>query len=173
MTETEQTIFMSRPESLARILALDEDAGDLWAPEELRAMWQHQMRTPVDIDLGGFNAPGAGPLQSSAAMQSFKGKTFSELFADRQPPIEVLKLTKEFAKDTLKQAEEKQLKEIASALYYAAYAAGLLRYQKLIGSMKAEELKPGFSWAVKLSWLDDQTRELIGKARDLLGAGAK
>ena len=168
MTETEQTIFMSRPEGLARVLALDEDAGDLWAPDELRAMWQHQMRTAVDIDLSGFNAPGAGPLQNSAAMQNSKGKTFSELFADRQPAIELLKLTKEFAKQTLKDSGESQLKEIASALYYASYAAGIVRCGTRIGSMVDDELRPGFTWGLNRSWLDEATKRLFAEAKGCL-----
>ena len=165
MTDTEQTIFMSRPESLARILALDEEAGDLWAPEELRAIWQHQMSAPVDIDLGGLNTSGAGALQNSPAMQSFKGKSFSELFAALEPPLELLKLTKEFAKQTLKDSEETQLKEVASALYYASYAAGLVRLNMRIGSLENDELLPGFTWGLNRSWLDEGTKQLFAEAK--------
>ena len=168
---SENTLFVTRPEGLARIL--DDDSTDLWSPDEMKAMWRHQLSAPMDVDLAGVTSVRATTLRQSPHLAGFKGRTFTDLFSMPEAPVELLELTKEFAKDTLKQAEEKQLKEIASALYYAAYAAGLLRHQKLIGSMKQDELKPGFSWAIKLSWLDEETRQLIGKARDLIGAGAK
>src|SRR5437016_3160097 len=160
MNEAEQTIFMSRPENLARILALDEEAGDLWAPEELREIWEHQMRAPIEVDLEGLNAPGAGALQKSPAMQTYKGRTFRQLFTAQEPPLELLKLTKEFAKQTLKNSGETQLKEVASALYYASYAAGLVRLGKRIGSLEDRELRPGFAWGLNRSWLDEGTKKL-------------
>jgi hypothetical protein len=168
---SDQTLFMTRPEGLARIL--DDEATDLWTPDEMKAMWQHQLAAPVDVDLAEVTSVRATILRSSAGLGSFGGKTFGQLFADTAAPIELLELTKEFAKETLKVSEEKQLKEIASALYYASYAAGLLRYGKLIGSMKAEELKPGFKWAQKRSWLDDSTKALIADAEPLLAIDNK
>src|SRR5436309_2342668 len=168
MDDTEQTIFMTRPENLARILALDEEAGDLWAPDELRAIWQHQMNTATEVDLAGLNAPGAGPLQKSEAMQVFKEKTFRELFTTAEPPLELLKLTKEFAKQILKNSEETQLKEVASALYYASYAAGLVRLGKRIGSLEDRELRPGFAWGLNRSWLDEGTKKLFAEASAVL-----
>ena len=161
--DSEHTLFVTKPEGLARIM--DDDATDLWSPAEMKAMWCHQLTTLIDIDLGSVTSVRATALRSTPHLASFQGKSFAELFADPAAPIELLELTKEFAKETLKQTEEKQLKEIASALYYAAYAAGLLRFGKLIGSMSEAELGPGFNWAIKLHWLDNETRRLIDDAR--------
>ena len=41
-SDSTQTIFLSGPAGLARILAQDQPEAALWGPEEMRAMWQHQ-----------------------------------------------------------------------------------------------------------------------------------
>ena len=71
-------------------------------------------------------------------------------------------------KQTLKNSEESQLKDIASALYYASYAAGLVRRQTRIGSMGDNELRPGFNWALNRAWLDEQTKKLVAEAKALV-----
>lgn len=169
--DSEQTIFMTKPEGLARIL--DVDATDLWSPEEMQAMWHHQLSAPIDIDLAAVTSVRATILRNSPQFASFQGKTFGDLFAHLEPPIELLELAKEFAKQTLKDSEETQLKEVASALYYASYAAGVVHYQKIIGSMKEDELRPGFNWALKQNWLDDQTKKVILAARQFLADNTK
>ena len=63
----------------------------------------------------------------SAALKSFAGKTFKDLLSHAEPPVALLELAKEFAKQTLKDSDDKQLKEIASALYYAT--AGVSRWR--------------------------------------------
>ena len=49
--ESDQTIFMTRSAGLARIFSLDDADRDLWGPEEMEAMWQHQLSAPIDVDL--------------------------------------------------------------------------------------------------------------------------
>jgi hypothetical protein len=165
-----QTIFMTRPEGLARILSLDDAPGDLWTAAELQSMWQHQLSAPIDYDLDSVVSVAATQLRNAPSMAGFRGKTFAELLHHAAPPIELLKLTKEFAKQTLKSAEEAHLKDLASALYYSSYAAGVVRHAQVIGSMTVEELRPGFDWALKQPWLDEATRKLVSEAR---GANTK
>jgi hypothetical protein len=167
-TPENQTIFMTRPEGLARILALDDHTTELWNPGELQAMWQHQLSAPIDIDLETVVSVRATELRNAARNTPFKGKSFADLLLDPAPPLELLILTKEFAKQMLKDAEETQLKDVASALYYATYAAGLLRCGALIGSMNREELRPGFDWMLKQTWLDENTKRLVTEARNSL-----
>jgi hypothetical protein len=82
--------------------------------------------------------------------------------------LPLLKLTKEFAKQTIKEAEDPQFKEISAALYYATYAAGLSRCRQKLGGMSEHELRGGFDWALGRAWLDEQTKALILEARKLL-----
>ena len=80
----------------------------------------------------------------------------------------LLQLTKDFAKQILKESEDPQLKEIAAALYYVSYAAGMTRCGKRLGAMSGHELRGGFEWALARVWIDDRSKTLITEARGLL-----
>jgi hypothetical protein len=160
-SDTEQTMFFSRPEGLARILSLDDEAAGVWDPAEMKAMWLHQLSAPLETDLGGTTS---ATSEEAASLKLFSGKNFSQLLAHDEPPLALLHLTKEFAKQTLKDADDKQLKEIASALYYAAYAVALTRCGKSLGSLKGYHLVAGFSWAAERAWVDEPTQTLFRTA---------
>ena len=158
-SNSSQTIFLSGPASLARILAEDQPDTGLWGQQEMRAMWEHQMSAPMEADLDIAQAEeGAG----------FTGKSFRDLLENSSPPLALLMLTKDFAKRTFKEAEDSQLKEIAAALYYTSYAAGMTRLGQRLGGMETLELRGGFDWALGRAWLDDQTKELLSQGRKLL-----
>ena len=55
-SDTEQTMFFSRPEGLARILSLDDETAGVWDPAEMKAMWLHQLSAPLETDLGGMTS---------------------------------------------------------------------------------------------------------------------
>jgi hypothetical protein len=165
-----QTIFMTRPEGLARLLNLDEAGRELWNPAEMQAMWRHQLDAPIDYDLDTVVSVKATDLRSSPALKPFRGKAFAEVLNHPAPPVELLLLIKEFAKQTLKDAEEMQLKEVAKALYYSSYALALVRCRQSLGSMTEQELLPGFDWGLKQPWLDENTRNLFAQARPLVAS---
>jgi hypothetical protein len=166
-----ETSFFNRPDGLARVLALGDSTGDLWSPEEMQAMWQHQLSALLQIDLDSMHAFRLAELKDAPELQRFLAKSFGDLLLDPQPPFELLKITKDFAKETLKSGEDSQLNAIATALYHAAYAAAIVAGQKRLGGMDDAELKRGFEWAVSRVWLDDSTRKLIGQASDSLSSG--
>src|SRR5215471_18638171 len=78
-SDSTQTIFLSGPAGLARILEQDQPDAALWAQQELRAMWEHQMRAPIEADLGGTQPPNTGTAPDSTEASRFVGKSFREL----------------------------------------------------------------------------------------------
>jgi hypothetical protein len=166
--DSADTIFMSRPAGLARILAQDRAETALWEPEEMRAIWQHQLRAPLEADFSTMHKADSNALKNAPEAAAFDKKNFGELLHHSNPPLALLKLTKDFAKQTLKEAEDPQLKETAAALYYVSYAAGMVRRSKRLGGMSAHELRGGFDWALARGWLDEKSKELITEARRLL-----
>ena len=151
------------------MLSLEEAAADIWNPEEMGAMWLHQLGAEVQTDLAGVE----GAAATKGKMQEFAGKSFRQLLQHEHPPIELLRLTKEFAKQTLRDGEEKHLKQLASALYYATYAAGLVRCGTRIGSTKNPDLESGFQWAIELPWLDEGTRALLREGLNWLEGNSR
>src|SRR6266849_6456891 len=125
--DVNQTTFQGRPASLARLFSLDERSDALWTPEEIRAIWQHQLSVSLQSELspgapvlrsstaeGGLASPPAshpknqhagkdagspsevplrrtGAPSSAPSSHSSKPKTFGELFADPNPPLDLLK----------------------------------------------------------------------------------
>jgi len=167
-SDSTQTIFLSGPASLARVLAQDQPDGALWAQQEMRAMWEHQMAAPIEADLDMVQPPNSSAAGEPAEAAGFVGKSFRDLLENSNPPLSLLKLTKDFAKRTFKEAEDSQFKEIAAALYYASYAAGLTHCGQRLGGMDTVELRGGFDWALGRTWLDGQTRKHISDGRALL-----
>ena len=172
-TNSEETSFFNRPQGLARILALGDTTTDLWSPAEMQAMWQHQLSAPVQVDLATLHFSRLAQLSDSPEVQPFLANSFQHLLNHPSPPIELLKMTKDFAKQVLKSREDTQLNDVAAVLYHAAYAAGILRCQKRLGGMDEAELQRGFKWALTRRWLDESTRQLITQASDSLTSTVK
>ena len=101
--DSADTIFMSRPAGLARILAQDRAETALWEPEEMRAMWQHQLRAPLEADFSTMHKADSNALKHAPEAAAFDKKNFGELLHHSNPPLALLKLTKDFAKQTLKE----------------------------------------------------------------------
>lgn len=154
----------SPPKSLAAFLAAGSESARLWRPEELTAIFRHQMSAPILIDLGGYDPATATRLKTLSHAQSLLLKSFSDLFCHPVPPLELLKLTKDFAKANMDHPESSIPQEIAAALYYASIAAALVRLGERISQLKDDELRRGLRWAGEQPWVDGQTRELLGEA---------
>jgi hypothetical protein len=138
---------------------------ELWQPGEREAIWQHQLNTQLQVDLEPNRLRSRPSEMLPPEAKIFFKKSFGELLKHPQPPLELLKLIKDFAKRTLNSNPDPQLQEIVTALYYATYAAGLVRHGRRVGKLSGGELARGFAWALKQSWLDDFTRELVLAAK--------
>jgi hypothetical protein len=158
------TLRKSPPKSLAAFLAAGGERARLWRPEELSAIFRHQMSSPILVDLGGFDPATAVRLKVLSEAQSLLLKSFSDLFHHPVPPLELLSLTKDFAKANMDHPESSLPQEVAGVLYYASIATALVRLDAWISQLKDPELQRGLLWAKDQPWVDDQTRELLAQA---------
>ena len=55
MSDDGKDAVPGRAERLSEMLGLEPDNTRLWRPEELAAVFRHQMAAPVVFDLGGAN----------------------------------------------------------------------------------------------------------------------
>jgi hypothetical protein len=166
--DSSQTIFLSGPAGLAKILDQNQEDAALWGAGEMNAMWKHQLQAPLDADLSSVSSSNLSALRRDPATKSLLEKSFENLLRSDKPPMPLLKTVKDFAKRTFKEAEDAQFKEIAAALYYATYAMGLIWHNQRLGGMKRRELAGGFDWALERTWLDEETKRLISQAKSLL-----
>lgn len=151
----------SPPKSLAAFLAAGEERARLWRPEELTAIFRHQMAAPILVDLGGFDPTTAVRLKTLGEAQHLLLKSFSDLFHHPVPPLELLSLTKDFAKANMDHPESALPHEIAAVLYYVSIAAALVRLDKRITQLQDADLQRGLQWAKDQPWVDGETRDLL------------
>ena len=159
-------VFTRRPKSLAAFLEGSAEQSRLWRPEELGAIFRHQMSAPVLVDLGGYDAGVAVRLKKLSDAQSLLLKSFSDLFHHRAPPLELLELTKDFAKANMDNSQSTLPNEVAAALYYTSIAAALVRLDRRISKLGDADLRRGLLWTREQPWLDDPTRQLLLQAAE-------
>ena len=176
-SDSSEAVFKSRADKLASILASGEEGACLWQPEELAAIFKHQMAAPILVDLGVFDAPTATRLKYLSQAHGLLLKSFADLFQHPAPPVELLSLIKDFAKANLDHPESGLPGEIAATLYYASIAAALVRLDARISQLPDADLQRGLKWTMNQAWLDEETKALLATAAEKLsgkpkGAGA-
>src|SRR6202012_2018941 len=100
-------------------------------------------------------------------------KSFGDLFHHPAPVPELLEVVKDFAKANMDHPESGVPAEIATALYYVSIATALERLDSRISRLPDADLQRGFRWTMEQAWLDEQTKELLGKALEKLSNGPK
>jgi hypothetical protein len=158
------SVFQRQPKSLAALLQASGERVRLWRPEELGAIFRHQMSAPVLVDLGGYDPGTALRLKRLSDAQSLLLKSFADLFHHPAPPLELLELTKDFAKANMDHAESSLPGEVAAALYYTSIAAALVRLDARISRLPEAELRRGLLWTREQAWLDEDTKQLLLQA---------
>ena len=161
----------SRAKELADLMATGEERAKLWRPEDLAAMFRHQMSAPMLVDLGGIDARTATKLKVLADAQGLLLKSFGDLFHHPSPPVELLELVKNFAKANLDHPESGLPGEIASVLYYASIASALVHLDTRISQLPNADLERGLRSVAGQSWLDDATKALLAEALKKLPEG--
>ena len=162
--DSSAAVLKSRANQLASLMASGGERARLWRPEELAAIYRHQMSAPMAVDLGAFDARTARRIRSLSDAQGLLLKSFGDLFHHPAPLIELLELVKEFAKANVDHPESGLPGEIAAALYYTSIAAALVRLDTRITQLPDADLQTGLRHTLAQSWLDERTRELLAQA---------
>ncbi|HEV2319156.1 MAG TPA: hypothetical protein VGV18_05365 [Verrucomicrobiae bacterium] len=162
--DSSAALFKGRAQQLSALMASGDERGPLWRPDELAAMFRHQMSAPVLMDLGSFDPRTASQLKALTAAQGLLLSSFAELFNHANPPVQLLQLVKDFAKTNLDHPESGLPREIATALYYASIATALVRLDKRISKLSDADLQRGLRLTREQPWLDERTKSLLSEA---------
>jgi hypothetical protein len=171
--DSSAAVFNSRAKKLATLLATGEERAKLWRPDELAAIFRHQMSAPVLVDLGTFDPRSARRLRTISEAQGLLLRSFNDLFHHPAPPVELLELVKDFAKANLDHPESGLPGEIAAALYYTSIAAALVRLDARISQLPDADLQRGLRWTQEQAWLDEKAKELLAQALGKVSGGQK
>lgn len=143
------------------------DCGD----EELGLLLAYHLAAPLDFDLRGLDPAHARGLRHSAAAEGLLLRSLGDLFGHPRPPLELVEMTKNYAKSSMKAGQSVLPKPVAAAIYYLSIAVALARLGRRITHLDDAQLRHGFDWAIALPWIDTAGREVLSRARQGLGQG--
>jgi len=168
MPRSPMPLFDADHGPLSSLFNMAPVAERLWRDDELGAMLQHQLTAPLRVDLINMHKDAAVGVRTLADAQGLTLKSFGDLLAHPHPPIELLKITKDFAKACRLSPHSSLPREIASVLYFASIAAALVRCQRRITGLTNDALTEGLHWVLARPWVDTPTRALIEACLPLL-----
>jgi hypothetical protein len=148
------------PVTLSELFSVGEaQRPRTWTAEELREVLSHQLRAALVYDLGS-----AGMLRDAEALGQQGVRTFGDLMRHASPPVDLLRLAKDYFKSSLVSEDGPLPPDVARLLYYGAIGVAGLRHDQSISSLTKEELTRGLKWAAARDWADEQTRAVLGEA---------
>jgi hypothetical protein len=115
---------------------------------ELAAILAHQLRGEVIFELQGLGEGSADLPADCLAIESFH-----ELFHQPEPPLELLRLTKDYAKRLIIHPDSGLLTEVARVLYFASIASALVHYRQKITHLTEQEVRDGIRWCLDQPWM--------------------
>lgn len=146
---------------LAKMMALDTHEESLWNPDDLGDVLEHQLNTALEADLAGLRPGLRGRLAELNAADGPRITTFRDLFVHPRPPLELLELTKQFAKRCRSNRDAPLPEDIATVLYLAAIVAAITCLGARITKLSNEGMRHGLAWALRQTWLDETIRALL------------
>jgi len=149
---------------IVELLTISEGNDKLWQPDELAAILRHQLAASIEYDLSRMDARAARKLKTNAESKGLLLKSFADLFGHPHPPLELLEMTKEFAKANRNDPDGGVPVEISTLLYYACIATGLVRCRRRITGLDDATLSKGFEWGRGQPWVDEVTAGLFTEA---------
>jgi hypothetical protein len=136
-------------------------------------MLRHQLDAPLEFDLSSLELKGREARDRDKTLTgttNIQIQTFRDLLFHQQPPLEALKLAKEFFKWRTQSCEkESPVWKVAYLFYLLCLLASGERAAQLTSLGSKDQLK-GAKWALAQTWVDQPTKRLILSACERLAA---
>jgi hypothetical protein len=159
----------TEPQRLEQMLSLDPSgsaAGPIWQPDELAAIFRHQLDAQLEFDLGDVSADlpvGLDALGVGGTGTLRWAVTFRDLLLHHpHPPLPLIERAKRFAKACKNEPGGALPAEVATMLYFACIVVARLRCgDARISALDDASLRRGLEWASAQPWIDAGTRHLM------------
>jgi len=171
VSDSSQKVRTSGPQRVADLMRATREHRRIWQPDELAAVLRHQLSAPIEFDLDSMTPGERARLKTLAASRGLLVRSFKDLLHHPNPPIELLRMTKEFARANREHPDAFLPAEIATVLYFGSIAAAMTRCHALITELDETALRKGFSWVLEQQWVDEPTRAMFKEALEFLERG--
>ena len=156
-------MFDAQPEALAELMS-EQGGATAWGPEDLAAIFRHQMAAPVQFDLAMLDPCMAERVRLAARAHGLLLQSFGDLFRHAHPPLKLLEMVRDFAKRSAASAAGPLPEELCTLLYFMAIAAALVHHRRRITRLAPAALERGLTWAAGRTWIDEDARRLLDEA---------
>jgi hypothetical protein len=156
---------------LGQIIAFDADDRAIWPAAELQSSLGRQIRSQL---LSTLRRPETEDQRELAVLTHSTPaglETLGDLLQHPHPPVELLRLTKDFAKACNRDPQSPLPPEVSLLLYYACITIALVRCNQRITNLHDDELRDGLHWVVRQPWIDDSLRSLFLQGLDHMRRG--
>lgn len=158
----------SRPKDLSIFMTSTSEHSQLWKPEDLAAIYRHQLAAPLFIGFDGGGSRTALRLTDLKVAPRFLEGSLSALFQHPHPPRELLEIVKDFAKSASRHPDRGLPEEVAIPLYYTSIAVAIVRLKCRISTLSDAKLQRGFSAVLATPWIDKPTKDIVSAAAQML-----
>lgn len=158
-----EEVWKASPKRLAKLFELAAQPPRPWRPEELRTALDDLLDAPLAYDLTTLPAATARSLKAVSGTRGLLLNTCGQLLRHAKPPLELLRMLKDFGKANTGQRESPVPEPVARVLYYASVASARLHWNVQISDLTEAELGTGLRWGLAQDWLDTNTRDLFEK----------
>jgi len=165
----DRSVFESKASWLAQMMDLDDGDQGLWRPDELAAMFAHQLSAPLEGDLSYLGEQATQRLNSLRSAKGPRIRSFRDLLHHPCPPVELLELTKEFAKACRTRPDHLLPEGIAAMLYILSIVVARTKCRQAITKLGDHALRHSLDWALKQTWVDASTRGLLLEGSRMIG----
>jgi serine/threonine protein kinase/WD40 repeat protein len=138
---------------LARLMDPHGSSEGLWAPEELSSILRYRLSLPVERPRVEGDAPSSALWDDAEA-----GLTYAQALEHPRPSLELLRGVLAFCEAGRRDPESGLPPEVATLLYYAGAAAGLVRHGQRLVPFEDDTLLRGLKWASRQTWADESCR---------------
>ncbi len=171
-----KAIRQSNAAQLSKIMELDPATPEVWTGRDLAAMLRHQYAAPLDVDLGSVKLAGGASRDRKRALAEAGAdglKSFAGLLFQAEPPLELLKLSKEFFKGRTRACRKSSPEWKVAYLFYLLSILAAGKRAPMLSTLSPADLFKAAGWALRQGWVDEKTKELVRSARERLAEAGK
>ena len=154
---------------LAALMTSGPDNAPLWEPADIAAIFDHQLTTPLRVELATLDETTRARLRQVCERGGLLLRSIGDLLHHANPPAELLRIIKDFAKTSLEHPDSALPKDVSAALYWLCLASGLVHGHQRLSSLEDPQLRDGFEWAASRAWIGGHNASLLREAAATLG----